>query len=311
MAYLGATIDKLLTNVSRGLFYGANDFIAEKIFAPIIVKQQSGKIGYYDKEHLRIVNTVMGGRGETPRIEMGTVSDDSYYVEKHGLSGVLTEEDLVNYDKPFEAREDLMLFLLNRLLLGKEKAIADALASTAVMTAYTTLTGTDQWSDYNNSDPISDLSTGRSTIKGSSGRVPRFAVTSWEVIEKLRYHPAILENLGFTRARAGQMTINELKTALDVQELLVGTVNYNSSVMGQTDSLAALWGKHFVLYHKPLRPTKREQSLGFLVHRKDNRKVYRDPVKSPPEAQMIQVIDNYDYIITDADCGYLVKDCVA
>ncbi|MCK5017207.1 MAG: hypothetical protein KAS32_09050 [Candidatus Peribacteraceae bacterium] len=311
MALLGATIDKLLTNVSRGLFHKESDFIAEKIFPILQVVQQSGKIGNYDQDHLRIVNTVMGGRGETPRIEVSTTSSDTYYVEKHGLSLVLAEEDFVNYDKPFDAREDGMLFLMNRILLGKEKAVADAFGDTAILTNNTTLTGTDQWSDYTNSDPLGDVKTARLAVKAACGKVPKFGQISWEVVETLRYHPAILENLGFTRNRSGQLSVAELARAFDLDQLYVGSVDYNSTNLGQTDSLANVWGDNFVLYHKPLRATKREQSLGFLVHRKDNRKVYRNSMINPPESEIIQVIDNYDFVVTDVNCAYLIKDVLA
>ena len=61
-------IDKLLTNVSNGLFQ-REGFVADLLFPPIKVKQQSGLIATYGNDHLRILNTVMAGGSPAPRVD--------------------------------------------------------------------------------------------------------------------------------------------------------------------------------------------------------------------------------------------------
>ena len=311
MAQLQATVDKLVTQASRGLFQKDSQYVSELIFPEITVKQTTGLIGKYGKSHLRIVNSLMGGRGTTPRVHVDAVDSDSYSIEKHGLSDLLTEEDFDNFDKPFDARVDLMNFLMSRIWLGKEKAIADALGSTTILTQNTTLSGTNQWNDYNNSDPLDDIKTARHAVRDGCGIPPRNAILEWKVFDTLRYHPAILENLGYTRQRAGKMSHAEMASALDLDSIYVPSVVYNSSAQGQADSLAALWGKNFVLYHTPKKASLREQSLGYYIKRKEARKVFVNSVIDPPESELVQVIDNYDYVIADATCGYLIKSAIA
>ena len=310
MAKLEAQVDKYLTNASRGLFPSKFNFIADKVLPKIMVKQTSGLIGSYDKEHLRIVNSVMGGRGEAPRVDVGTKSTNTYLIEKHGLSDIVSEEDYDNVEAPFDAELDSVNFLLSRLWLGKEKALADSLTSSSVMTNYTTLSGSQQWSDWTNSDPLSDLKTARVAVRDACGIAPNSAILEWEVADTLRYHPAILESLGFSRARAGQLTDDDLKKALDVQNLYVGSAMYNSSNQGQTDSLGKIWGTNAVMYYSPPAPTKRDQALGFYVARGSERQVYKNNVNNPPKAKEIIVIDSYDFIITDVNCGYLIAGAI-
>jgi hypothetical protein len=93
MAVVQAIQDKLLTQVSRGLFQADFRFVSESVFPKVESVQNSGKLGYYDKEHLRIVNTVMGGRAEAARVDAGVRTSQQYYIEPHGLADVVTQED--------------------------------------------------------------------------------------------------------------------------------------------------------------------------------------------------------------------------
>lgn len=311
MSQLSAIVDKLVTNASRGLFQNDSAYVSELCLSPLTVIQDSGKIGSYGQSHLRIVNDLMGGESETPRVHVDLVSSDSYQLEKHGLKSIITEEDMRNYEKPFDARQDRMKYLMSRLWLSKEYALASTLTATGTMTKNTTLSGTSQWSDYANSDPLDDIKTGRHSIRDNAGVVPNSVVMDYKVMDYLRFHPAILENLGFTRARAGQMTVNELAMALDVDNVYIAKAVYNTSDQGQDNSLSPVWGKHFVMFYAPKSPTLRDQTLGFYVKQNAGRTVYVNPQDEPPLSEKIQVIDKYDYVITDVNCGYLIYNAIA
>lgn len=312
MAQTSAIIDKLLTNVSRGLFQADADFISESVLPSLSVAQDTGKIGSYGKSHLRVVNSLMGGRGMAPRIHTDATSSDSYVIEDHGLEDIITRSDYRNVEKPFDAESDSVKFLQSMLWLGKEKALADALFSTTNMTKNTTLTGTDQLSDYVNSDPLEVFKDARASVYTYGGRVANSCIMSWKVAETLRYHPQILENLGFNRVRAGQMSVDELARALSVDNLYIGKAVYNTTAQGQTDTLGAVWGNHILFYYAPKNPTLRDQSLGFLINPiGGNRKVYKYAVNNPPEANAILVTDSYDTVITDINCGYLIYNAIA
>jgi hypothetical protein len=125
MSQMKAQVDKLLTNASKG--YIPEGFIGDFIFPPIKVKQDSGKLGGYGKSHLRLVNTVYGGRGKAPRFESITRTSESYQIENHGLEGMVTDEDYRNVEDPFDAEKDETLGLVTILKISREKSIADAL----------------------------------------------------------------------------------------------------------------------------------------------------------------------------------------
>lgn len=311
MSQVKAIVDKLLTNVSNQL--KPEGFIAEMILPPIKVKQQSGKIGKHGKEHLRIVNTVAIGRGKTPYIESRAYSDTSYYIDTHRLKTMVSKEDYANVEAPFDAEKDETSYLTTLMLLAKEKALADALADTAVLTQNETLAGTAQFSDYVNSDPIGKFKTGRLTVRSGCGFPPNVAWMDWATANTLAYHPGILASLGFTQNRAGQLTEAELAKAMGVEKLLIAKAVYNSTHKGQSDSIGVVWGKHIWMAYIPAAAGKDQQSLGYHLTfaGQQPRKIYKQTVFDPPGATDILIEDDYDQLITDASCGYLIKNAIA
>jgi len=304
-----AVQDILLSNVSRKLI--PEGFIAEKILPVALVKLSSSKIGYYGKEHLRIEEDIVGGRTPYPQVTSTVRNSNSYQITKHGLSDVITEEDFANVQKPFDARVDTTTDLQTKLQLGKEKALADTLTSTSVITQNTTLSGTDQWSDYTNSDPIGDTETARNTILTNSGVLPNKAVMDWLVFSKLRYHPDIIEFVKYTSNVVKGLNLQQMADFLQVQELLIGMVPYVTTKEGQADTLGRVWGKHLVYLHAPKVASKRQVSLGYRVQQNAPRRVFRQKLGDPPNSEKVLVDDSYQQLIVDVTAAYLVEDCIA
>ena len=311
MSQQKAIIDKLLTNVSSA--YIPEGFISEAVFPVVESTQKTGKLAKYGTDHLRIEQTIIGGGGEYGRIQTQVRSNTSYSIEGHGLEGLVTEDDYSNVEKPYDAEKDETMGLTSTIMVGKEKGLADVLSDTAVLTQNTTLSGTDQWSDYGASDPVEDMKTGRSAVKDGCGSAPDLAIMSWEVFQALKYHPGILESLGYVANRKGGLTGEELKDVLDVKRILIGHASYESANRGQTSSLAAIWGKHLIFAKMPSKAQKYQTSLGycFKMAGRKQRRVLKWNVNNPPNSKAILVDDHYDFCITNANAGYLIKNVIA
>lgn len=311
MAQVKAIIDKLLTGVSAG--YKPAGYISENIFPFVPVVQSSGKLGKYGNSHLRIENTVKAGRGAYRRVETITRSTTSYQIDGHGLEGIVTPDDYRNVEDPFDAESDETMGLTTMLWNEKEKVVADALADTAVLTQNTTLSGTGQFNDYTNSDPVSVLLTGKKTVKSGCGLPPNAAILSWEVAETLRTHPQLLDMLGFKFEKGGGLDDNQLARVLGVPKVIIGMAMYNSAVEGQTDALSNIWGKHIVLAVLPDTAQKFQVSLGyrFGYAGQTPRQVYKQDAFNPPNSTMVLVEDNYDYVLSNVAAAYLIKNAIA
>jgi len=306
-----AIVDKLLQNVSSA--YIPEGFISESLFPVVESMQKTGKLAKYGTDHLRVEQTIIGGSGEYARIQTQLRSQTTYSIEGHGLEGLVTEDDYSNVEKPYDAEKDETIGITTTIMVGKEKGLADTLSDTAVLTQNTTLSGTSQWSDYANSDPIDDFIVGRQAVKDGCGFPPDLAVMSWDVFQQLRYHPGILDALGYKENRKGGLTGEELKDVLDVKRILVGMASYESANKGQTSSLASIWGKHLILAKMPASASKYQTSLGycFKLKGRKQRRVTKWAVNNPPNSRAILVDDHYDFAITNANAGYLIKDAIA
>lgn len=303
-------VNKLLTGVSQML--KPIGFVADMAFPEIVVKQTAGLIGKYGMAHLRLVNTVMGGKGKAPTVEAVIRSSDTYLIEKHGLTDMVTEEDYDNVEEPFSAESDVVEALTTLLKVGKEKALADALTNASIITQTVTLAGGDQWSSYAASEPGEDIATGKAVVHAACGVRPNAAIIPGNVVEVLRYHPKLLRSLGFADERAGTLSNDDIKKALNLEFLYVADAVYNTAKEGQADSLAAIWGKDVVLYVRPAKAAKYQVSLGYnIVQAKNQYQVYKHPVSNPPNANEIIVINSYDQVLTNVKAAYLIKAAIA
>lgn len=306
-----AQIDKLLTAASNGYF--PNTYIADEILPVLKSKQTTGKLGKYGTDFLRIENSIISGEGKYRKIKPITRSTDSYSMEGHGLTDMVTQEDYDNVDKPFEAENDTTLGLTHLLKIEREFSLASVLGDTAILTQNLTLAGTDQWSDYTNSDPMGDIVNALLAVVNGCGFGANKAIMDEAVAITISRHPAILDKLGYKYNRTGALTKQELALALGVDKVMISAVRYESAKEGQTSVIAPVWGKNIVFLYAPDVAMPRQKSLGYRIQRdkKAPYKVYKNPVFNPPGAKDVLVENWYDDLLADVKCAYLLKAVIA
>lgn len=311
MGQNAALVNKFLTNVLQG--YVPTGMVSEMLLPKLNVVQQTGKIAKRGLAHLRIENAIMTSKSGARRIEVRQYNSDTYSIKEYGLEELLGKSEYRNVEAPFDLERDTVMALTMALFLGKEKALADSITNTSIITQNVTLSGTSQFNDYTNSDPIGVALTAKNTIRLAAGWYPDTMVADKHVIETLRYHPKILRNLGYADARAGQLTNDDLARAFGIDRILAADVQYNSAKEGQTEALAPIWGKDLVFCKAPATAAIDQKSLGYLVQfaGQSPRAVYKNPVINPPGATSIIVEDQYDMLLTDVKCAYLVKAAIA
>ena len=309
-----AVVSKLLTNVSNGLFPAAEDFIAEKILPAVYVAQTTGLVGKYGNDHLRIVNTAHAGKGNYQQLETVVTSSDSYSINDHGLYDVITENDMRNFEAPFDAEVDTTNALTLAQALAKEYGLSASLRNTAIITQNTTLSGTAQYNNISSTDskPLENKLVADDAILTATGRRPNTLIASEAVISKLLFHGELMDNLGFKYNRTGGMKLEELKAALQIDNILIGKAMYNSAKEGQADVLANVWGKDMI-YAYIAAPALRQKTLGFEFRKSGTqpRQVYTYNPVMPVNSRGVIVTDNYDQHILNANCAYLIKDAIA
>lgn len=311
MSQLISIQDQLLSNVSS--MHVPDGYISEMLLPQVLVGQKTGKFGKYGSQHLAIESSYVGGRGAYRRVEPIVRSLSTFSIESHGLEGMVTKDDYRNVQKPFDAEADEVIGLTTQLWNEKEKVLADAISSTSTLTQNTTLSGTSQLSDYSNSTPMTVFSTARAAVRSGCGKAPDCAWMDWGTKNILRYHPQLLEMLGFKYDKPGGLNDQDLANALDVKRILIADVVYNSAAEGQTAVLAPIWGKHIWFGVCPSAAQVRQVSLGYRLGMQGEspRKVTKAPIVNPPGSNSIIVEDEYQFFLTNVLAAYLIKDAVA
>ena len=307
MSQTKAQIDKLLTEVSNGLF--PKGYISEKVFPTLSVKQKTGLIGGYGNTHLRAVDDLIGGQAKAKYVEpVDYKLTEQYQIFSHALAGIVTQDDYDNVEQPFDAESDQTMGLTHMILTNKEKSLADSLFSTSVITQ-NGLTGT-KFDVYSSSDPLINFKNAQDAILDGCGVSPNAAIMSRKVMNTLIYHPQILDVLGFKYNQVGLLSIEDLKRALNVEELLVADAPYISSKEGQSDTLAQIWGESILMYVKPSSASKYQISLGYhmKMNSRANRQVYKSSIDNPPNATQILVEDSYSFKLVNTNAAFLIPN---
>jgi hypothetical protein len=312
MSQIKSLVDMLLTPASN--MYVPEGYISEKLLPFIGVAQSTGKLAKYGTNHLRLENSIKAGRGKYREVEAIARSQTSYAIEGHGLEGMVTKEDYKNVLKPYDAEKDEVIGISTLLWVEKEKILADNLASTSIITQNTTLSAANQYNDYNNSSPVQDFIAARAAVKAGCGVPANVAWMDYDTANYLRFHPQILDMLGFKWASPGGVSDDALAQAMGVKKVLISNAMYESAKEGQASSLASIWGKHVWFAVIPDSAQPYQVSLGYRLGFQGEapRKVYKLSGNfNPPESTKILVEDNYDFLLSSTAACYMIKNAIA
>ena len=316
-------IDQPLSNLTLAYVQEQSNFIADKVFPTVGVQSQSDKYYEYDRANMNRTGDVkkLAPRTEVNRIGM-SISNSSYYADVYGLGMDFDEQTLANEDSMLEIRAAGAETLTNRLLIDREERFASTFFNAGVWT--TDVTPANLWSDYTNSTPISDVTTGRRTMQLKSGGFkPNTMVVGKEVRDILINHPDILARLngGATVANTALITDAKLAEIFEVENFYVMEAVKNSSVEGVAESNAFIGGKNALLVHTPRSSGLMTPAAGLTFAWNNIPSVNNlgvtvesfsdDALKRQQVAEHIQVKMAYDMKVVGADLGYFFAAVVA
>jgi len=167
-------LDQPLNNVSVG--YQNDDYYAERLLPIAPVMKQSGRYWVYGKEKFRQYETIRHAGAEAREIAPWTLSNSAYFCDDHSLKDKISDEERANSDG-VDLEINTTENLTNAVLLDHEIRVANLVLGGAV--SNTTLSGTSQWSDYVNSDPISAVEAQKTVIKKAIAKAPNTLAVSW------------------------------------------------------------------------------------------------------------------------------------
>lgn len=254
-------VNQALTNVS--VAYRNAAFVAERVFPVVPVNKRNDVYFQFSKQHFLSEPDTVGPSDEANEIEVDLDARGSYVCTGHASQVAISDEERAQGDPGADIDIEYTQKVTERILLNEEVNIA-SLMTTSNITNNTTLSGTSQWSDYVNSNPITAIDSAKETVQQAIGEFPNTLLLPRKVYRTLRNHPQVLDRIKYTRDGARHLpTPEELADLLDVDEVIVPASLKQLVNEGQTDDLGYIWGDIALLFYKPQRPGIRTPAFGY------------------------------------------------
>lgn len=201
-------------------------------------------------EGFTVPETKVGRKGKPNEVEF-TATEATDKVTDHALDDSVPIQD-IEQAKSQEGLPDpearATLWLRELIALAREKRAADLVFAAANYATgnKTTLSGTSQWSDFTNSDPVAAI------LNAFDGMVmrPTVAVLGRLTHTKVATHPKICKAIFGNNTDAGIVTRAQLAQLFELDDWLVGEGFINTAKKGQAATLARCWGKHAAFLHR-------------------------------------------------------------
>jgi len=298
-----------LTAIAIG--YRNTTLIADSVLPRIPVGKQDFKYLLYNlADGFTVPDTKVGRKSRVNEVEFSATEQTDSTVD-YGLEDPIPQADIenapVNYDplgRGVEGVTDL-------ILLDREVRTAGVVFNPATYGANnkTTLSGTSQFSDFANSDPIATIQTALDSVIMR----PNVMTIGRPAFSVLCRHPKLCKAIYGNNTDAGIVTANQIAQLFELEEVLVGEAFLNTAKKGQTMSLSRVWGKHLALtYRDKNASTRGRMSFGYTTQF-GNRiaGAWEDKNIGLRGGQRVRVGESVKELICAPDLGYFIQNAVA
>jgi hypothetical protein len=298
-----------LTAIAIG--YRNTILIADAVLPRIPVGTQEFKYLQYNlADGFTVPDTKVGRKGKVNEVEF-SATELTAQTDDYGLEDPIPQADInnapPNYDPVGRAAEGIT----DLILLDREVRTAGVVFNAATYGASNkiTLSGTSQFSDFTNSDPIGVIQAGLDTPLMR----PNTLTIGRQAFSKLATHPKICKAVFGNNTDAGIVTRQQLAALFELEEVLVGEAFVNTAKKGQAVSLSRCWGKHISLtYRDKLVSTRSRMAFGYTAQWGGRvAGSWEDRNIGLHGGTRVRVGESVKELICAADLGYFIQNAVA
>ncbi len=272
MATTAFPVNPELSAIAIGYRNRDIDLIADQVLPRV---QKGGKKFAYTKytqaDAYTVPNTQVGRKSEPTMVDFGGTLINAECVD-WGLDDTVPIDEIEAWSamvrpagggpiSPLAKSTSLLAGLLN---LDREIRAANLVFAAATYPAgnTATLSGTSQWSDFTNSNPVDAILVALDIPLFR----PNLLVLGQAVWTKIRQHPKMVQAVFGSAATSGAITRQQAADLFEVNQILVGAGFVNTAKKGQTPSYSRVWGKHAAaLYVSPDAADADQPTFGFTA----------------------------------------------
>lgn len=251
-------ISAVLTAIAVGFRNSSTVRIADQVLPRQNVSGEKFKWTEYPiSEAFNTPDGRVGRRGRVQQLEFSGTEKESA-VEDFGFDAPIPYSDIEAAANTraagmssIDPEAHAVQMITDTLENCREARVAGLIHNSATYAAdkRVTLSGTSQFSDYANSDPITVIKTG---MEATLVYAPNTMVMGRPVWSKVSSHPKIVNAVKGGTQTSGLISREqflELFSGEGIQNLLIGDAMVNTAKPGQQPVLQRAWGKHIALLH--------------------------------------------------------------
>jgi len=299
-------IDPALTAIAVG--YRNPEYIADLVLPRVSVALKPYKYLEYPLGEAFTRSETLVGRKGAPNVVEFSATEKTGLCLDYGLDDEIPIDDINQAPANYNPVDHSVMSTTDLIMLDREVRAAGVLFNAANYASSVTLSGTSQFSDFVNSDPIGQI---LDALDIPLMR-PNIITMGREVFTKLRQHPAILKAVHGNSGDSGTATRQQLAALFEVDEIIIGGSRINANKKGQVVSLSRVWGKHIAMtYRNRLANTRSGITFGLtaeyatrLSGRENDSKIgLRGGVR-------VRVGETVEEKIIAPDAGYFIQNAI-
>ncbi|MGJ5804349.1 hypothetical protein ACSCB1_35370 [Streptomyces europaeiscabiei] len=277
----------------------------------------NGEWYVYDKgAYTSAVDTALarGSKDKSAEVEYALTRESFGPLTKRSLKIFVPIDDIKRAKTPLNAKSDATEVLRDLMLLDKERRVASIMQNSATFGSghYVTKSGTGQWSDYDNSDPLADIETGSNAVELDSFKSPNTLLFDKRVWRVLRRHPKLVGL--FTNVSGGLLTKEQFLSLVEeygITKLIVTDTKQNTAAPGQTATGDWVWGKHaWLLYLADGEVLDKTITFGKSLYMPDGRNVATNE-SWEPDGTYLREQDDVEEKVMAKEAGYAIFNAIA
>lgn len=310
MANFPFTPDFDLTTVT--LVYSNKRLIGDMVLPRVSVGRMEYKHLEYDMRQSFTIPDTSVGRKSVPNELTFDATERASSTSDYALDDIIPVVDIQNAPKNHSPIDQATMTLTNLILLDRELRVAAKVfdPDTYPVGNKTQLSGTEQWSDYDDSVPLTDIA---AAIDAPIIR-PNKMVIGRAAFTVLAQHPDIVKATHGNSGDKGYARREDIAELFELDEVLVGESLHNIAKPGQEISLQRVWGKHCaLLWLDPnFRTPTGGATFGFTAEFGNRSSSLLDEPKIGMRgSKRVRVGESVDEQISAAALGYFIEDAVA
>jgi hypothetical protein len=293
------------------LMMDAENFISHRLFPVLDVGKQSGTFGKIKLSSLLQNRESSRGIGANYNRGNWQFDDASYATKEQGVEEPLDDREKEMYRDYFDAAVICTMRAQRVILENQEKRVA---AKVFNESTYSPTNITNEWDDYPNATPITDVESKVQAIWAASGLWPNAMVINRKVFRNLRNCAQIIDRLkyqGFVDVRAENINEQALAAVFDIPMLMVAGGTKNIANEGADPSISSIWSDEYAWIGRVARTQDfKEPCVGRIFHWGADGSQERGLVESYREEQtrseIFRVRHDVDEVELQTTCGGLL-----